>query len=172
VSSRAPLRIVELPFDFRPRLHGRSKLDRLVVLEYLALLVAKLSRELAISSLHPVCRRRRHRATGAPVGAAPSAGSGVGFDWAQTFAAYAAMTSNFVLNNELTYRDQRLRGLSALRGLISFYLICSVGTIANVGVANWVLRWPRQLVARRGRRRHHGSVFNYAASSALTWRGN
>ena len=45
---------------------------------------------------------------------------GLDFDWAQTLAAYVAMTSNFALNNQLTYRDRRLRGLSALKGLLIF----------------------------------------------------
>src|SRR5260221_14030498 len=45
------------------------------------------------------------------------------------------MTSNFLLNNFLTYRDQRLQGFAILRGLLLFYLVCSVGLLANVGVA-------------------------------------
>jgi len=45
------------------------------------------------------------------------------------------MTSNFILNNFLTYRDQRLKGFAILRGLLLFYLVCGVGLLANVGVA-------------------------------------
>jgi dolichol-phosphate mannosyltransferase len=80
------------------------------------------------------------------------------------------MSSNFVLNNQLTYRDRRLRGLAALRGLLIFYAVCSVGTIANVGVAHWVygtqsIWW---LAGTAGA--IMGVVFNYAASSVLTWR--
>ena len=97
---------------------------------------------------------------------------GMDFDWAQTVAAYAAMTSNFALNNELTYRDRRLRGLSALKGLVSFYVICSVGTIANVGVANWAYGGRASWWLAGSAGALMGAVFNYAASSALTWRGN
>jgi len=42
-SSPSSLKIVERPFEFRPRLHGQSKLDSLVVLEFLGLILAKLS---------------------------------------------------------------------------------------------------------------------------------
>ena len=50
--------------------------------------------------------------------------------------AVSAMTSNFILNNFLTYRDQRLKGLAILRGRVAvFMLVCSVGLFANVGVA-------------------------------------
>jgi hypothetical protein len=34
------------------------------------------------------------------------------------------MTSNFILKNFLTYRDQRLKGFAILRGLLLFYLVC------------------------------------------------
>ena len=80
------------------------------------------------------------------------------------------MSSNFVLNNQLTYRDRRLRGLAALKGLLIFCAICSVGTVANVGVANWVYgsRPSWWLAGTAGA--IMGGVFNYAASSMLTWR--
>lgn len=169
-SSKQPLRIVELPYEFRPRRHGQSKLDSLIVLEYLGLLLAKLSRDWL--SLRFVLF--------ALVGASglivhlwalrQGLALGIDFDWAQTLAAFAAMTSNFVLNNQLTYRDRRLKGLAALRGLLTFYAVCSVGTIANVGVANWVYgsRPSWWLAGTAGA--IMGLVFNYAASSLLTWR--
>ena len=95
-----------------------------------------------------------------------SGGSGSG----KTIATVVAMTWNFFLNNWLTYRDRRLHGLAMLRGLISFYLVCSLGVVANVGVASavhgsdhvwWVAGIAGAVV---------GSVWNYAASAALTWR--
>jgi dolichol-phosphate mannosyltransferase len=169
-SSRQPLRIVELPFEFRARGHGQSKLDSLVVFEYLGLLLAKLSRDwlslrfilfalVGTSGLivHLWALRQ-------------GLAFGIDFDWAQTLAAYAAMTTNFALNNELTYRDRRLRGLAALKGLLTFYAVCSVGTVANVGVANWVYgnRPSWWLAGTAGA--IMGVVFNYAATSMLTWR--
>ena len=60
------------------------------------------------------------------------------------------MTSNFILNNFLTYRDQRLKGFAILRGLLLFYLVCSVGLLANVGVGVLGLRSGADLVARGG----------------------
>jgi dolichol-phosphate mannosyltransferase len=169
-SSKRPLRVVELPFTFRARQHGQSKLDSLVVLEYLGLLLAKLSGDwlsirFVLFSLVGSTGLLVHLWV-----LQQGLALGLAFDWAQTLAAYAAMTSNFVLNNQLTYRDRRLRGLSALKGLITFYAVCSVGTIANVGVANWVYgsRPSWWLAGTAGALM--GVVFNYAASSVLTWR--
>jgi len=54
---------------------------------------------------------------------------------AQISATITAMTSNFFLNNLFTYRDRRLRRWQLVRGLLSFYLICGIGAVANVGIA-------------------------------------
>jgi len=170
-SSPSNLVIVELPYRFRPRLHGQSKLDSRVVVEYLGLLLAKLSGDwlsmrfvlfalVGASGLlvHLIVLR-------ALVGA-----SGMGFDGAQTCAAYMAMTWNFLLNNRLTYRDRRLHGWQALKGLVSFYAVCSVGAVANVGVASWVYRGEPSWWLAGTAGALMGAVFNYAASSIFTWR--
>jgi dolichol-phosphate mannosyltransferase len=80
------------------------------------------------------------------------------------------MTSNFALKNEITYPEFRLRGIAALKGLMVFYIICSLGMLSNLGVANWIFVadgrwWVAGLV---------GSivalVWNYAMSATLVWR--
>jgi dolichol-phosphate mannosyltransferase len=86
-------------------------------------------------------------------------------------ATVAAMTFNFFMNNLLTYRDRRLTGLwPVMRGLLAFYAVCSVGAVANIGVANvlfkehfaWWLSGIAGILV--------GVVWNYAASSTFTWR--
>lgn len=170
-SSRRDLRIVELPFQFRERHAGQSKLDSLVAVEFVGLLLSKLFGDwLSIRFI-----------LFALVGASglvihlgflrAMLGSGLlGFGAAQTAATYAAMTWNFVVNNQLTYRDRRLTGLAALRGLIVFYLVCSVGAVANVGVASWIYQASPSWWLAGTAGALMGAVFNYAASSVLTWR--
>ena len=170
-STHRALTIVELAYTFRERHSGQSKLDSLVVFDYLGLLASKsvgdwFSARFALFML---------------VGAT---GLGVhlisllillnpgqlAFGLAQTIATYMAMTWNFLLNNQLTYRDQRLRGWEALRGLVVFCAICSVGAIANVGVASWIYQSRPSWWLAGTAGALMGAVFNYAASSALTWR--
>jgi dolichol-phosphate mannosyltransferase len=81
-----------------------------------------------------------------------------------------AMTSNFVLNNQFTYRDQRLRGLKLLRGLAIFYLICGIGAIANVGVASYAFTSSHAWWLAGVAGAVVGSVWNFAMSSVFTWR--
>jgi dolichol-phosphate mannosyltransferase len=92
------------------------------------------------------------------------------FPAAQGAATLVAMIGNFVLNNRLTYRDRRLTGWKFLSGLVSFCLICGVGAVANVGIASVLfadhaLWWLAGLAGAA-----MSVVWNYAVTSALTWR--
>ena len=166
-SQDRPLKIVELPYTFRAREAGDSKLDNGVVVQYLGLLVAKLSKDV-ISPRFLMF---------AMVGA-----SGVvvhlailrsllhlGFSWAQTLAAIGAMTSNYLINNAVTYRDRRLKGLKLISGYIKFCVLCSVPLAANVAVATVVFeRGPAWWVAGLA-----GAVvaaaWNYVTTSKAVW---
>lgn len=167
-SSPRPLRIIEMPYTFGDRAGGESKMDRRVVLDYLGLLIAKLSHDVISPRL---------------VGFLLVGASGVlvhlvvlrallfeGFSRAQFVAAATAMTTNYLLNNALTYRDRRRRGLALLTGYLGFCAVCSLGLAANVvaaslvqetGQAWWLAGLSGAAIA---------ALWNYAASSLLVWR--
>ncbi|MBX6424921.1 MAG: glycosyltransferase family 2 protein [Variibacter sp.] len=170
-SAGSKVRVAEIPYDFRPRLHGTSKLDAQVVLDFLGLLAAK-----ATGNVVPVrfVSFLLVGATGIIVHLAALKAAlatlGLEFGAAQSLATLVAMTSNFFLNNALTYRDQRLTGLAALKGLAAFYAICAVGAVSNIGVATWLysnepIWWLAGLSGSVV-----GAVWNYTLSSALVWR--
>jgi dolichol-phosphate mannosyltransferase len=169
-SPRTP-RIREVPYVFGLRRHGESKLDSMVVLDYLTLLLDKL-----IGRWVPV-RFLMFVAVGS-VGVllhmavlTTALGLDLPFFWAQTAATAVAIAGNFFLNNALTYRDKRLKGFGPLLlGLVTFYTVCSVGAIANVGIANFLFvqdyaRWVSGICGALV-----GAVWNYAASALFTWR--
>lgn len=162
-------RFKEIPYVFRPRLHGESKLDSFVAWEYLMLLLDKLAggyvpaRFIAFAAIG---------GTGAVVHFAVLflALHLVAFPIAQALATFVAMTSNFALNNILTYRDRRLVGRRFVIGLLSFYAVCSLGAVANVGIASAAFAhhytwWLSGLAGAAV-----GVVWNYAVSSVFTWR--
>ena len=170
-SAPVPLRVAELPYVFRTRRHGTSKLDSLVLWEYLELLLHKLTGNLVPPRFLGF----------ALVGAfgvlvhfliltALFKGAGAGFDRAQTIATMIAISNNFFLNNALTYRDRRLRGLRFVRGWVSFNLVGAVGAAANVGVADWLFGRHTYWVASAIAGVLIGVVWNYAMSSIFTWR--
>lgn len=169
-SAAGTLKIRELPFTFRERRHGESKLDTLVTLDYFGLLLAKYFGDIVSVRF---LMFGLVGASGLVVHLLALRGfllGGLEFNAGQTAASFVAMTSNFFLNNQLTYRDRRLHGLQALVGLLTFYAVCSVGVLANVGVANLIYADPAYWWFAGTAGAIMGAVWNYAASSALTWR--
>jgi len=170
-SSPTPPRVRELPYSFRERQHGESKLDTMIAWEYGMLLADKLVGRFvpvrfALFGLIGGLGLVVHLAT---LWAALNL-LAFGFGASQAIATMVAMSSNFVLNNQFTYRDQRLRGFKLVRGLAVFYLICGIGAIANVGVASYAFTSSHTWWLAGVAGAVIGSVWNFAMSSVFTWR--
>lgn len=167
-----PLNFIELPYTFRTRERGESKLDHVVALEYL---IALYDRQFGRFVPVRFAMFAAVGSAGAVVHLAVLAlfyrGFGISFLGGQIVATVAAMTFNFWLNNSLTYRDRRLKGLRELiGGWVSFCLVCSVGAIANVGVAAFLHAaeggaWVSPALAGV----LVAAVWNFALSSRFTW---
>jgi len=170
-TARGTLRIAELPLVFAERQHGESKLDTRVALDFIALIIAKLTNDAVSFRFLLFCLVGL---TGIAIHMATLQFAlgvmALGFGAAQTVATMAAITWNFVLNNMFTYRDQRLAGVQFVTGLIRFQLICAVGAISNVGIASVIYeRDPNWWVAGLGGALM-GAVWNYVVSAAFVWR--
>ena len=169
-SARGALRIAELPYVFRERQHGESKLDARTVLDFFALVLGKLTHDAVSFRFLMYCLVG---ATGvfthmAALGVAVEVG--LTFGRAQTAATIVAIAWNFVLNNAVTYRDQRLAGWAFVTGLLRFEVICAVGAVSNVGIATWIYGYdPRWWLAGLGGALM-GAAWNYVVSAAFVWR--
>jgi dolichol-phosphate mannosyltransferase len=167
-----PPRIRELPYQFRNRVSGESKLDAGVLRDFLMLIADKL-----IGHVVPV-RFVLFAGVGllgvfahlAVLSIALSAG--FAFVTAQGIATAAAIVGNFVLNNVFTFGDRRLRGWRFVRGLATFAVICSVGAAGNLSVSSFLFGpsvhsawWAAGLAGAV-----MSLVWNYAVSSVITWR--
>jgi dolichol-phosphate mannosyltransferase len=178
-----PLRVKEFPLNFAARAEGESKLDQTVVFEFLVGLYDKwlgriIPTRFALFGtvgalgvlvqlgalwimLHVVFQERFVYGNWS---------ESTTFNIANTLAAVVAMTFNFVLNNELTYSDKRLRGFGpVMRGWAQFAVTCSLGLLTNIGAAavlktigvHDVLAVVTGIVL--------GSVWNFALSSKFVW---
>jgi len=170
-SSPRPVRLGEVPYTFRARQHGESKLDITVGVEYLQLLVDKVIGDFIPSSFVLF-----------------SLVGGIGvlvhlsvlwlllaafsrtFLAAQTISTIIAMTVNFLLNNLITYRDRKLKGWGIVRGLVSFYLACSIGVFINLKLADSAVAsgTPWYVAGLFGLA--IGSIWNYGVTRLFTWR--
>lgn len=172
-SAERPLRYREMPYSFRSRQAGESKVDNRVALDFLTLLLQKRFGRLMPTRLIYFCLVG---GIGVAVHLAVFAAAfhqfGLTFVWSQLIAALVAMAANYTFNNSITYRDRRLAALAWWRGLLLFCLACSVGALGNVGIAAYIFTegaaWlPSALVGVLV-----GTVWNYATTAFYVWREN
>ena len=164
------LRIAEQPYSFGERFDGESKFNIQIGVEFLGLLLAKMTGDL-------VDPRFIFFAIVGSIGLivhltvlSLSLALKQPFPNAQLIATFVAMTGNFLLNNELTYRDRRLKGFAMVRGFVLFCLVCSVGVLANVDLARWLygarpIWWVAGAVGAA-----MSVLWNYAMSTLFVWR--
>jgi dolichol-phosphate mannosyltransferase len=178
-----PLRVKEFPLNFAARAEGESKLDQTVVFEFLIGLYDKwLGRIIptrfalfgTVGAMGVVVQLAAlwimlHLAFGERFVYGNWSESAT-FNVANTFAAVVAMTFNFVLNNELTYSDKRLRGFVPLmRGWAQFAVTCSLGLLTNIGSAAALKSMGFHDVVAVVCGIILGSVWNFALSSKFVW---
>tara|TARA_B100000965_G_scaffold160110_1_gene133474 strand:- start:3821 stop:4921 length:1101 start_codon:yes stop_codon:yes gene_type:complete len=169
--SKGSLKVKEVPLVFESRFYGQSKLDLSVIWDFI------------ISLLHTLTFRvlpRRAISFGL-VGL-----SGVivqlistntimylfffSFERALPISILVAATSNYLINNALTFRSQRLFGYSLFKGLTKFLLVSSLPVMANIGLATAFYNsvYQNTLLAQIS-----GIcvvfIWNYVASSRFVW---
>jgi dolichol-phosphate mannosyltransferase len=169
-SSPHPLRFKELPYSFGARTAGESKLDNQALWDYGMLLLDKL-----VGRFVPVRFVAFIMVGGVGVFVHMSVlallyeGLARGFVASQIWATLVAMTANFVFNNVITYRDLQLKGWGWLKGWLSFVLACSVGAVANVGVAGYLFAEDTGWFLAGFAGILVGAVWNYAITQLYTW---
>jgi dolichol-phosphate mannosyltransferase len=171
LSAGPGLRIGEVPFRFRLREYGESKLDVMVGLEYFELLVDKHLGDL-VNVRFVLFAMVGALGVGAQllILSVLLHVAGISFAKGQAITTFIVMILNFILNNSITYRDRRLRGWKFLGGLVTFCLACGLGVAANVAIASqayhrgvpWVLASLIGLLFT--------AVWNYGVTSMTTWR--
>jgi len=163
--------VEEVPLNFQPRLHGSSKLDLAVLWDFV------------VSLIHTATLRLLPRraisfglvgASGVMVQLLSTALLmglfNLAFQQALPVAVITAASSNYLVNNALTFRDRRQSGRQLIRGLLKFLLVASLPALANVGLATsfYTLIQANALWAQLA-----GVVvvyiWNYAASSRFVW---
>jgi len=171
LSAGPGLRVGEVPYRFRLREHGESKLDLLVGLEYFELLVDKhlggvVNVRFVLFAMVGALGVGVHLL----ILSALLKLAGVSFAAGQAITTFIVMILNFVLNNSVTYRDRRLKGWRFWGGLITFCLACGLGVAANVAIANEAFRRgvPWVLAAVMGLL--FTAVWNFGVTSMTTWR--
>jgi dolichol-phosphate mannosyltransferase len=170
-SNPEPMRVAELPYKFRDRLAGESKLDRRVVIEYLSLILNKATNDMIPTRavMFALVGSTGFMVNVAVAMALSAAHVALSFSVIGLIAALVAMTSNFFINNAVTYFDRRKRGLALLGAYLRFCLLCSAGLFVNVAVAAFLHDRTGHAALSLIAGAAFGAVWNYVTTALAVW---
>ena len=163
--------IAEVGYEFKKRTSGQSKMSIKIILEFLGLILSHLSRGIlsirfilfGMVGLSGVFVQLFTTFLSLNLSIQP-------YVIAHSIGVFMAMTSNYYFNNLLTYKDRSLRGFSFFKGLLSFYLICSAGALANIAIAKLFFDYTEIWVLSSLMGAILGAVWNFIFSSIFTWK--
>lgn len=185
IARLGPSRLEEVPYTFRERVAGQSKLSSKVVLQYLGQLwkLSSVSRYMSVRFI----KFAIVGASGTLVNLCAFLGFAELFglrDWRiSALATLFANLTNYIFNNAWTFVDRGHRGWSLLRGYVSYLGFSLVGLCASTltfagltrayihlhplqrSTESYVLALGFQFIAILV-----GTVFNYELTSRFTWR--
>lgn len=170
-SSKNEVKFGEVPYNMRAREHGESKLDSVVLWEYLLLLCEKtIGRFIPVRFIFFVIMGLMGAVVHLAILLSAYYLWDVAFITAQSAAVVTAMTINYFLNNTFTYSDRRNRGFALIRGLFIFYLSCASGAAINVIVAKYLFDYGLPVAISGLFGAGVGAVWNYSLSSQYAWK--
>ena len=169
--SKGKLKVIEIPLVFGLREFGQSKLDLAVIWDFLISLIHNFFGRI-------IPRRAFSFALVGLIGVFVQmfaiyfllAVTDFDFEKILPVGVILAATSNYIINNILTFRSNKLSGKNFYFGLFKFLLVASLPIIANIGVANL---FYNQLSSNTFFAQIAGIlvvfIWNYAASSRVVW---
>ena len=166
-----PVRVAELPYKFRDRLAGESKLDRRVVIEYLSLILNKATGGMVPTRavMFALVGSTGFLVNVAAVAIMDALHAPLSFARMQLAAAFVAMTSNFFINNTVTYFDRRKKGIALVDAYLRFCLLCSAGLFVNVAVAAFLNDRIDMPGTSQVAGAAFGAVWNYVTTALAVW---
>lgn len=170
--SRGILNCQEVPLNFLERKSGESKLDFAIVWDFYVSLIHSFFKRI-------IPRKAISFAfvgfTGVIVQLLVSYSLmwfiNISFEKVLPIAVIFSASSNYLVNNWLTFRFNRLKNKALLIGLIKFLIVSSLPIVANVGLATSFYNYisPNTLLSQFA-----GIIlvfiWNYAASSRFVWK--
>ncbi len=183
-----PSRIEEVPYTFRTRVAGKSKLASRVIFDYLGQLwkLSSVSRYMSVRFI----KFALVGASGTVVNLCAFLSFAAIFglrDWRiSALATLFANLTNYILNNAWTFVDRGHRGWSVLRGYAAYLGFSLIGMSAStLTFAGLTLAWHTSLHTVQSEKESTilalgcqfvailaGMVFNYELNKRFTWHDN
>ena len=163
--------VAEVGYDFRGRHAGSSKLDARVLLDYLDLVLRRLSGDLVPTRTTTYLLAGSLGLLGhlAILHGLVYFTPGLGFRGMEVVASCGSIPLCFVLDDVLTSRRRRSKGWAMLPALALFGGLCGVGVPADLGASSWMLEdastwWRAGLLGALV-----GTCWNCAIGGSVVW---
>jgi len=170
-ASPRALRFRELPFVFRSRQHGDSKLDFKVVSEFALLLCdTTVGRYIPTRFLAFLLVGLTGMTVHIGVLSAAMRGLRLPFVASYGLATAVAIFGNYYLNNIFTFKDCRRSGLAYWTGLLVFYAACALGAAISYQIAGSLLRAGAAWLLAGAAGAFVGGIWNFNMTSFFVWR--
>ena len=171
LSTKKTIIYKEISFDFEPRYKGNSKLNNKIIIDFVYLILDK-----TLGKILPA-RYVIYSFVGLS-GAILQIVSFyilyniLGFNLSLALSIVIAMSINFILNNEFTYSDLKLKGVNFFYGLFKFYFFCSFGALFNFLTAKTLYDYLSIIYLSLFFGALVGSVWNYSMNKSFNWKDN
>jgi len=169
-TSGTTIEIREIGYSFKNRVAGESKMSFLTALELIGLVLSQILKGRVSIRFILFCMVGlsgifvQLSITGLAILLIDQ------FPTSQTLGIVAAMTSNYFLNNIITFQERKLKSLDLIRGLFSFYLICSLGAFTNIAIATYLFSFSSNWLISSFIGACFGAVWNFTLTSIFTWK--
>ena len=164
------IEVKEIGYKFKNRVAGESKMSFLTALELIGLILSQIFQGKVSIRFILFCMVGlsgifvQLLITGASMLLINQ------FPTSQTLGIIAAMTSNYFLNNSITFQERKLKSFELIRGLFSFYLICSLGAFTNVAIASYIFGFSSNWLISSFIGAIFGAIWNFTLTSTFTWK--
>lgn len=168
LSSKKTIKYSEIPFEFKKRHSGESKLNSRVLVDFISLLIDKI-----IGKFIPA-RYFIYSFIGC-IGIIFQLTNFyflqffLNFNLALILSILFTIFFNFVLNNEFTYSDLKKRGYRFLIGLLKYYFFCSFGALFNFISARLIYDNTSNIYFAVLIGAFVGSIWNYSMNTSYNW---
>ena len=164
------IKIEEIGYTFKSRVAGESKMSYVTALELVGLVISQIFRGGVSIRFILFCM------VGLSGIFVQLFVTGIAmflinqFPTSQTLGIIAAMTSNYFLNNSITFQERRLTSFDLIRGLLSFYFICSLGAFTNIAVSSYIFNFSSNWLISSFIGAIFGAAWNFTLTSIFTWK--
>jgi dolichol-phosphate mannosyltransferase len=170
ISCSKKFKIKEVSYSFKTRIYNQSKLNHSVLISFVELFITKFLLKLLPHKFALFCFVGTIGLIVNIITMMLLKYLNYDFLWSQLIVSTLIIFLNYILNNIITFRDNKLFGIKFIEGLIKFFVTCFLGLACNLAISyslynigiNWYMASVIGVL--------FSSVWNFGLSLYYVWK--